>query len=1260
MAHSSKDVDSTGPLRAGDELAPGRLRIVNELGRGGMGIVYRARDEDLGRDVALKVLQEMRPEDVYWLKHEFRALHGISHPNLVRFYDLTTNEGGAFFTMELLDGEDLLTHARALPGADDGSHLASVLSVFRDLASGIDTLHVAGKIHRDIKPSNVFVTRAGRVVLLDFGLAVPRIPRDAPDTSRSFAGTIQYVAPEQMYGEATPAADWYSFGATLYEVLTSRVPFEGAFAEVVQAKTSRTPVEVEHHAPWVPADIARLVLELLRIDPAERPSGQAVLRTLNSRLSKVHITASSPLAASRDSAFLGRARELAELTAAAESLRDGPRVLHVSGPSGIGKSELVRQLVRGLTKGRLALVMSGRCHPQEFVPYKALDEAIDELGTFLSRQRGKPRWTLALDEAFALLRLFPTLARVPELGAALAAATNAPPANDAKAGVTPLSDQLDPQELRRRAFLALRRLLAQLAESYSVVLAIDDLQWGDLDSINLLDTVLSPPSAPPILVILSYRSEDIGTSPALQALFEPGRAVATESAHRVELGPLPTSEGIALARALLSGRSISDAAIEDMVRESKGSPLFVGELARTYGDATGAARPDTDGPLRVKDIIARRVNALSPEARRVLDVVSVAAKPILRPLAIEASGLPAGEVDHVLMLIDQSLLRGTTIGAAPGVAAYHDQVREAVVAAMSPDRRSDCHLRIARTIESHPAPDPATLAEHYLGAGDRVRAGRYAEEGADRAAQALAFDQAAELYRLAVSLPVADRRAARIKLAESLANAGRGAESGETYLVSADEAASEPPEQMIALELRRKAAEQFLHCGMILRGKEVMSSVLSSLDVTLPMTPGAATRAALWSRLRMILRGTRFQPKTEAEIPKPTLARLDALWGASTGLAMVDHVAADALGVRHLFEALEAGEPSRVVRCMGYEAAFEARLGGPLFSRRALGLMKRARSLAEETRDPYDRAWMDLCESSLRWFFLEWPAVIRASESALCGFRDQCRGKDWEIAVTSIFLLSALSYTGQLRRLAEQTRDAVRAARDRGDDFAANVYRMLPHLIWLAEDRPEHALNEADDAIKTWAVTGDFHLQHYHHAVATANAHLYAGEPWAAWRRLLTAWPGLTKASFLLLPAIGAEMAHVRARAALALLTAKAPTPPDLQEWTERRLRRTIAGDLKTIERTSFPLSEPFAASIRGGLAALAGNRREAELEWARAVVGFAGARMRLYQLAASYRLGEALGSGRGQDLMASSLDEIARLGAVRPERMVALIAPAS
>src|SRR5262249_6795602 len=149
-------------------------------------------DLEHARDVALKVLKEVSPEDFYWIKREFRILHGIGHPNLVRFYDLTTNETSAFFTMELLDGRDLLAFVRERRAPSGEADIASLMTVFGELARGLDALHRAGKLHRDIKPSNVFVTRAGRVVLLDFGLAVPRVPRNLRDASRSFVGTLQY------------------------------------------------------------------------------------------------------------------------------------------------------------------------------------------------------------------------------------------------------------------------------------------------------------------------------------------------------------------------------------------------------------------------------------------------------------------------------------------------------------------------------------------------------------------------------------------------------------------------------------------------------------------------------------------------------------------------------------------------------------------------------------------------------------------------------------------------------------------------------------------------------------------------------------------------------------------------------------------------------------------------------------------------------------------------------------------------------------
>src|SRR4051794_16726882 len=292
-----------------------RYQVVRRIGAGGMGVVYEADDVERGQKVALKTISNPDVEKVYQLKREFRALADLSHPNLVALYDLVVAADSCFFTMELLDGFDLLTYlwGRKVedpaelvtttltpipPGFDAGPVLGeadpSTLSSPRptpcdierlrnalpQLARGLHALHSAGKIHRDVKPSNIQVTSDGRVVLLDFGLVAELERRQGADGM--IVGTVAYMAPEQCAGDVqlTAAADWYGVGVVLFQALTGRLPFEGVPTRVLFEKQTeaapRPSVLVQH----IPRDLDDLCAELLEREPVDRPTGPQLLHRL--------------------------------------------------------------------------------------------------------------------------------------------------------------------------------------------------------------------------------------------------------------------------------------------------------------------------------------------------------------------------------------------------------------------------------------------------------------------------------------------------------------------------------------------------------------------------------------------------------------------------------------------------------------------------------------------------------------------------------------------------------------------------------------------------------------------------------------------------------------------------------------------------------------------------------------------------------------------------------------------------------------------
>jgi len=193
-----------------------RFEIRRRLGAGGMGVVYAAYDRERNAQVAIKTLRSLSPDRIARFKSEFRAVQGLSHPNLVAMGELLEAGGQWFFTMELVDGVDFARYVR--PSSDDATAVSATEHTPRpqiaaldeprlrdaacQLARGLAALHAAGMIHRDVKPSNVRVTPEGRVVLLDFGLI--RDARSVDSTDADMVGTVAYMAPEQAWGGGGP------------------------------------------------------------------------------------------------------------------------------------------------------------------------------------------------------------------------------------------------------------------------------------------------------------------------------------------------------------------------------------------------------------------------------------------------------------------------------------------------------------------------------------------------------------------------------------------------------------------------------------------------------------------------------------------------------------------------------------------------------------------------------------------------------------------------------------------------------------------------------------------------------------------------------------------------------------------------------------------------------------------------------------------------------------------------------------------------
>ena len=252
-----------------DTLFHGRYRISRKLGAGGMANVYLAEDQELGRRVAIKLLDDRHSSDAQFVerfRREAQNAAGLSHPNIVSIYDRGEAEGSYYIAMEYVEGRTL----KELLVARGPSPIGIAIDYTRQILSALRFAHRNGIVHRDIKPHNVIVDGEGRVKVMDFGIA--RAGTSQMTEAGSIIGTAHYLSPEQARGAPVDqTSDLYSTGIVLYELLTGSVPFTGDTpVEIAMKHLSQAPQPPSTHRPEVPRDLDYVVLRALAKDPAER------------------------------------------------------------------------------------------------------------------------------------------------------------------------------------------------------------------------------------------------------------------------------------------------------------------------------------------------------------------------------------------------------------------------------------------------------------------------------------------------------------------------------------------------------------------------------------------------------------------------------------------------------------------------------------------------------------------------------------------------------------------------------------------------------------------------------------------------------------------------------------------------------------------------------------------------------------------------------------------------------------------------------
>jgi tetratricopeptide (TPR) repeat protein len=929
---------------------------------------------------------------------------------------------------------------------------------------------------------------------------------------------------------------------------------------------------------------------------------------------------------------VGRRQHLEALEEAFQATQQGrAEAVFVHGRSGAGKTALVQHFLEEIGRGGQAVVLAGRCYEQESVPYKALDSLIDALSHYLRRLPPPEAQALLPRDVLQLARLFPVLRRVEAVARAPARSFETP----------------DSQELRRRAFAALRDLLGRLGERRPLVLAIDDLQWGDVDSATLLAELLRPPDPPALLLLACYRSEDVGRSPCLSFLLQPSKETGAAERRPLAVETLLPGEAQELALQLLpADDSASRAWAEAIARESGGSPFFVHELALAARAGTRASdRAISPGPKGLDQVLWDRVQGLPAEARRLLEVVAVSGRPVGRAEACRAAGLVGDERAALAVLRSGRLIRSTGPIEGEEIETYHDRIRETVVAHLPPPVLREHHRRLAQMLkEASDRVDPEVLAVHFEGAQEPEQASTYFALAAAKAAEALAFDQAARLYRHALCHPPAapaEVRNFRIKLGDALANAGRGAEAGEAYLAAVQD---EPVND--SLEERQRAAMQYMISGHIDVGLATFLTVLKGMGMEMPRSPRWALVVLLLRRLQLWFRGLGFRRRDASQVPAEDLRRIDVCWSAVAGLSLVDPIRAMYFHTRSLLLALRAGEPYRIARELAMEGLQVSTAGGPARARTAK-ILAVATELAQQVNHPYALGMVCMNKGFAAYLEGRWQTALELCDQAEGIFNDHCTGVAWELDMAHTFALWSLTYMGEVAELTRRRQVLLQQARVRGDRFAVTILTIM-ETARLGADDPEGARQELHQVMSEWSQQG-FHVQHHAAILARVYIGLYSGDGAATYAYVSEQWPAYKGSLLSRVQHIRIDFLQSRARSALAAsIIADNPKP----------FLRAAGRDAKRLEREKVGWSAALARLVRAGIAGARGDTIRAVRLLREAATQFDEVDMLLFAAAARRRTGELLGGEEGRGLIEGADAWMAGQGIVNPARMTAMLAP--
>jgi serine/threonine protein kinase/tetratricopeptide (TPR) repeat protein len=744
--------------------------IIERLGEGGMGVVYKARDINTDEIVAVKVLshQSLLNEEIKRrFQREASAGLKLVHPNIVKILEVGEDEGTYFICMEYIQGQTL----RELLHVNGPFDVRKVLRIGTDVNHALGAAHSLGIIHRDIKSDNIMLTVGDVVKVMDFGLAKFQ---DASMLTREgeVVGTVSYMSPQQVMGESIDIrSDIFSLGVVLYELLSGQMPFSGEYnMAIVYSIINEEPVHLNALVGSIPPALVEVICKSLQKEPTGRyqdtesfiddlkrveliMEGSSELSVISSTINKPE---PSSLADRKDSylsliarkgfqaRLSGRDEEFEKLkTILDKVVRGKGQITFVSGEAGIGKSRLVTELQKYARTLKIRTLL-GQCQGRHMAnPYQPFIDII--------RQYFDMMGVLSKEKLELFIR------------------TNMPDLIPMIAVINMILDLSEKQkiEIKEQIWDTLYKVLVGIVSDKPCIFFIDDLHWSDIETLDLLNYTAHNISRQNVLIIGTYRPEDI-------AISDKGKISKFSEIHQ-SLRKLPNFTSIELKRldeyslrsmvnSLFRDSSFDEKFYQSIYSESDGNPFFIVEILKLlqsegfieiYNGGYHLRDDYKQGsiPDKIQDIVLRRIENLSDQEREVLELG-----------AVEGDFFHSDTIQNCLdinrlklLKILQHLERDHHL-IYSNEAHYcfdHNKIQTILYDAITPELRKEYHSMVGEYLASTMGDDDLLaqgIAHHFLVCDKNDKALPFIIKAGKRSKNLFATEQSIQLYQKALQI----------------------------------------------------------------------------------------------------------------------------------------------------------------------------------------------------------------------------------------------------------------------------------------------------------------------------------------------------------------------------------------------------------------------------------------------------------------------------------------------------------------------------